>query len=408
MGEIIRDQSEHPMMSGRSHDDAARQRAVRTLRQRLLPRLAAGSREMYYRSVEPELRRQRGGVAPEDHREIRAAMLQRPYVRFQLGTHRVIQELMYETLIDTVEPRRDELAEKARTLPRGLGSLRLDPGFRVPRYVSAVDIHCQPGGYAHEAFPGDVAAGAIYDRSINMYQQGAGGISDFMGRSVAQYLAGRWPQFRPRRILDLGCTIRHSTLAYARAFPDAELHAVDVSASLLRYAHARAEALGCAVHFSQQNAERTDFPDGHFDLVVSHILAHETSAHAWPRILAESRRLLAPGGVTVHVDLPQLDEVDPYRRFIYANETHHNNEPFWTPYRLVDLARAMGEAGFSAAETWRDFTAVLANEDRQRAREAVETSRRLGHGAPPGSGLGFALLIGSRGPVGLAPATEAA
>lgn len=408
MGDIPRNQSEHPMMARRRHDDAARQKAVRTLRQRLLPRLAAGSREMYYRAVEPQLRRRHEGRPVEDFREIRAAMLELPYVRFQLGTHRVIQELMFETLVDSVEPQREELADKARTLPRGLGSLRLDPALRPPRYVTAVDIHCQPGGYCHEAFPGDVSAGAIYDRSINMYQQGAGGMTDYMGRSVVQYLAKAWPGFRPRRILDLGCTIGHSTHAYVRAFPDAEVHGVDVSAPLLRYGHARAEALGIAVHFSQQNAERTDFPDGHFDLVVSHILAHETAAHAWPAILAESRRLLAPGGITVHVDLPQLDEIDPYRRFIYANETHHNNEPFWTPYRLMDLPALMQSAGFAPSETYRDFTAVMAGEDRQKARAAVEHSRRLGHGAPPGSGLGFALLVGTRGPVGGGRAAEAA
>jgi len=407
MTEIPRNQAEHPMMARRLHDDAARQKAVRTLRQRLLPRLAAGSREMYYRSVEPALRKARDGRAVEDYREIRAAMLALPYVRFQLGTHRVIQELMYETLVDSVQPQVEELAEKARTLPRGLGSLRLDASLRVPRYVTAVDIHCQPGGYAHESFEGDVAAGAIYDRSINMYQQGAGGMTDYMGRSVIQYLGKVWPRFRPLRILDLGCTIGHSTLAYARHYPDAEIHAIDVSAPLLRYAHARAESLGLAVHYSQQNAEKTDFPDGHFDLVVSHILAHETAAHAWPAILAESRRLLAPGGIVVHVDLPQLDEVDPYRRFIYTNETHFNNEPFWTPYRLMDLPALMRAAGFAEGEVFRDFTAVLAGQDRQKARDAVEHSRQLGHGAPPGSGLGFALLVGTRGPVG-ASAAEAA
>lgn len=407
MSEIPRNQAEHPMMARRLHDDAARQKAVRTLRQRLLPKLAAGSREMYYRSVEPTLRKARDGRAVEDYREIRVAMMALPYVRFQLGTHRVIQELMYETLIDSVQPQVDELAEKARTLPRGLGSLRLDPALKVPRYVTAVDIHCQPGGYAHESFEGDVAAGAIYDRSINMYQQGAGGMTDYMGRSVIQYLGKVWPQFRPLRILDLGCTIGHSTLAYARHYRDAEIHALDVAAPLLRYAHARAESLGLAVHFSQQNAEHTDFPDGHFDLVVSHILAHETAAHAWPAILAESRRLLAPGGIAVHVDLPQLDEVDPYRRFIYTNETHFNNEPFWTPYRLMDLPALMRAAGFGEGEVFRDFTAVLAGEDRQKARAAVEHSRQLGYGAPPGSGLGFALLVGTRAPVG-ARAAEAA
>ena len=46
MGETPGDQAEHPMMTRRSHDEAARQRAIRTLRQKLLPRLAMGSREM--------------------------------------------------------------------------------------------------------------------------------------------------------------------------------------------------------------------------------------------------------------------------------------------------------------------------------------------------------------------------
>lgn len=396
MAEIPRDQAEHPMMTRRSHDDAARQRAIRTLRQRLLPRLAAGSREMYYRSVEPALRAANGGRPVEDHREIRRAMLGNNGVRFQLGTQRVIQELMYEALIDSVEPRLDELAAKAQALPTGLGSLRLDPALQVPRYVTAVDIHCQPGGYAHELFDGDVAAGAIYDRSINMYQSGAGGMTDYMGRIVIQYLDKVWPGFRPARILDLGCTIGHSTLAYARRYAEAEIHAIDVSAPLLRYAHARAESLGVAVHFSQQNAEHTDFPDGHFDLVVSHILAHETSAQAWPAILAEARRLLAPGGLSVHVDLPQLDEIDPYRRFIYTNETQFNNEPFWTAYRQMDLHAAMRGAGFADGEIRRDFTQVMAGEDSAKLATAVEQSRQLGHGAAPGSGLGFALLVGAR------------
>jgi ubiquinone/menaquinone biosynthesis C-methylase UbiE len=395
------EQVEHPMMMTRTHDEGARQRAVRTLRQKLLPRLAAGSRELYYRSIEPSMRDRLGAAAVEDYERIRAEMTARDYVRFQLATQRIIQELMYESLVDCVERQRAVLAERADSITRPpgaapLGTLRLDPGFKVPRYVTAVDIHCQPGGYAHESFPGDVAAGAIYDRSINMYQAGAGGMTDGMGRAVVDYLRKVWPGFAPRRILDLGCTVGHSTLAYARAFPEAELHAIDVSAPLLRYAHARAESLRLPVHFAQANAERTDFPSGHFDLVVSHILAHETAAHAWPAILAESRRLLAPGGITIHVDLPQIDEIDPYRRFIYTNETKFNNEPFWTAYRKLDLRALMRAAGFADHEIHRDFTAVMAGRDRTRLDAAIEQSRGLGYGAPPGSGLGAALLIGAR------------
>jgi len=43
---------------------------------------------------------------------------------------------------------------------------------------------------------------------------------------------------------------------------------------------------------------------------------------------------------------------------------------------------------------------VMAGNDRTRVEEAVARSRRLGYGAPPGSGLGFALLVGVRDRVG--------
>jgi hypothetical protein len=41
------------------------------------------------------------------------------------------------------------------------------------------------------------------------------------------------------------------------------------------------------VHFSQQDATRTNFPDGHFDLICSSILFHETSGKALPAIVRE-------------------------------------------------------------------------------------------------------------------------
>ena len=56
----------------------------------------------------------------------------------------------------------------------------------------------------------------------------------------------------------------------------------DVAAPMLRYVHARAEALGKRVHFSQQYAEATDLPDGFFDLILSQIVIHEISRRALP------------------------------------------------------------------------------------------------------------------------------
>ena len=116
------------------------------------------------------------------------------------------------------------------------------------------------------------------------------------------------------RILDMGCAIGNSTLPWSKAFPEAEIHGIDVGAPVLRYAHARAEAKDAGIHFSQQNAERTDFPDESFDLIVSHIMLHETSHSAMPRIFAECKRLLKPGGVMLHLEIPS--GADPYASFM--------------------------------------------------------------------------------------------
>jgi ubiquinone/menaquinone biosynthesis C-methylase UbiE len=154
-----------------------------------------------------------------------------------------------------------------------------------------------------------------------------------------------WPEYRPARILDLGCTIGTSTLPWAQAFPEAEVHGIDVGAPILRYAHARATSMGVPVHFSQQNAERTDFEDGRFDLVLSHILLHETSRQALPRILAECRRLLRPGGLMLHLEVPRGDT--PMEQFMHDWESYNNNESFSRFMTDLDLCAVAVQAGWS-------------------------------------------------------------
>ena len=144
----------------------------------------------------------------------------------------------------------------------------------------------------------------------------------------------------------MGCTVGHCTLPYVDAFPDAEVFGIDLGAPVLRYAHARAEGLGRAVHFSQQNAERTDFEDGYFDLIVSHIVIHEMSPAALRNMLAECHRLLAPGGMMVHADFPGYAGVDPLTQSMIDWDTYNNHEPFWGPMRDMDLTADAVAAGF--------------------------------------------------------------
>ncbi len=166
-------------------------------------------------------------------------------------------------------------------------------------------------------------------------------------RSSATFLAAS--RGSGRRILDLGCLCGASTAAYCEQFPDAEVHALDTSAPALRYAHGLAEARGLAIHFSQQNAEATDYPDGYFDLVVSHALFHETSYSAFPKIMRECFRLLRPGGIMAHGEVPARAEVmSPWEYLRSSYEGFYNQEPFWNALTRVRLGRGGRGSGFRA------------------------------------------------------------
>jgi ubiquinone/menaquinone biosynthesis C-methylase UbiE len=342
----------HASMPCATHDERARQEHVAALRRHLAARVVPAHRTVYEARVLPQLRRALGRD-PVDRHEIRGGMECDPYYQFWSAMQRRSQEQLWESVVDPVE--RDhgrlsrEFARRSQSRRRR-GSLRLDPGLVVPRYHAAVDIHLQPGGYHGEFAPNDTSSGAIYDRGLQIYSAGSTGpYNDAMGELLVAYLRDRDPHFKPRRILDLGCAIGNSTLPWAKAFPDARIDAIDIAAPQLRHAHARAEALGVAVHFSQQNAESTNFDTGSFDLVVSHIVLHETSRSALRNVLRECDRLLRPGGWTLHLEIPRGRT--PLEQFLMNWESRNNNETFAELITDIDLAAEARAAGFAPEQT---------------------------------------------------------
>lgn len=341
------EQQPHAVLPIPTVDEFARQEFVKSLKYHLATRIAPGIRAAYQHVRAPEFEAQ-AGHAPQDRREVKAALATDPYYRFWSALERDSQELLWKSVQVSIERQLPALVEAARRAGRGLGSLRLDPDLEPPDYVTAVDIHLMPGGYTTEVVRDDIAAGALYDRGVYIYAGGRMGPDNAdIGQSAAAYLGQAFPDFRPRRILDLGCTAGNSTLPWADAYPGAELHGIDVGAAVLRYAHARAESLGRAVHYSQQNAEHTDFPDQHFDLVVSHILVHETSRDAFRSIMKEAYRLLRPGGILLHAELPSFEGLSPFDEFMFDWDTLNNNEPFWAASRELDPRAEASLAGFA-------------------------------------------------------------
>ena len=344
---MMKGQGQHPMLPDNTHDESSRQMFVQTMKLHLARQVSPHLKTVYRSRVEPELKKTLGR-APKDRHDVRRGMTRDPAYQMWSSLQRSSQEMKQDAQTQIAFRQLDELAGRAERLGRnGKGSLRVNPKLAMPRYVTAVDIHIIPGGSHNELKPGDVLPGAVYDPGVFLYSMGRmGAFNEDMGATLLSHIKETRPGWRPKKILDLGCAVGHSTLPYVDAFPDAHVHALDVSAPMVRYGHARAQALGKVVHFSQQNAEHTDFADNTFDLVVSHILLHETAHTALCNIFKECHRVLKPGGLMVHCETPLYSGMDAYDQFILDWDTYNNNEPFWGPLKDLDLKRITKESGF--------------------------------------------------------------
>jgi len=402
----------HGMLPVPTPEEASRQEFAKSLKHFVQQGMLPGLGPIFQGRAAPRFEKETGR-APADRHDIRKAMVPDNYFRHYAALNRISQELLWDSVIDSVERDADNLEGVAAQMSgRNKGELRIPEIFEVPRYVSALDIHCMPGGYAGDGeTASQVLPGVLYDRGVYIYSMGyTGPYNDDMGRSVVNYLKRNMPEFKPRRILDMGCTVGHSTLPYKELFPEAEVWGIDVGGPMIRYAHARAGAMGLDVNFAQMNAEKTEFEDGYFDLVVSHILLHETSGKAMPRIVEECFRVLRPGGLMIHADLPPFDLMDPFTQFILDNETYYNNEPFWGAMRELDQVGIAKAAGFDPASIRFDTAPMAVMEyagagyTEESAADVAEREFTAGEFAPGG---GWEVLIAQKPEIQPAANTDA-
>ncbi|MBZ0333011.1 class I SAM-dependent methyltransferase [Marinobacter sp. AL4B] len=338
-------QKKHSMLAALSHDDNARQNFVRNLKLYLAQNISPRNRDVYESRVKPRL-----GSDP-GLQDVEKEMYREDYFRFWSSMQRTSQELMWSSVQVPVERQAAELSEKFKKIASDepIGSLSLNSDLKIPKYHTAVDIHCMPGGYHSDFMPDDVSAGAIYDLGVYIYSMGRmGPLNDDIGASTAKWLKENHPGFKPKKILDMGCSVGHSTLAWAEYYPEAEIHAIDVGAPVLRYAHARAEALGVKIHYHQMNAENLDFDNEEFDVITGSILMHETSTSASKHIFKECNRVLKKDGVVLMGETPPYKDLDTYDAFMLDWDTRNNNEPFWRASHKIEPSVALSDAGFAS------------------------------------------------------------
>jgi len=332
-----------------TRDESSRQDFVAGMRQYLLSDVARFMRGVYDARVEPEFRREHGRApteGPEVHRAIKGETLFKFYSRMRNNAQRMV----YRSVIPGIEREALDLAARSSALSQRDvgGSLSLDPDMEVPYNITALDVHWMPGCYHTEYFDGDVAAGALYEQGLTVFFLGfLGDNHDDVGRSAAHYIKATYPEFEPARMLEIGCTVGGSTLPWRETFAELEIHATDPCAPVLRYAHGRAQSLGTPVHFHQMRGDELGFADNSFDLIWSSQVLHELPAPMRKACMRECYRVLKPGGLMLHVELPPNRDVPPYEQFYVDWDAYYNNEPWYKQLRDTNLLELVSEAGFS-------------------------------------------------------------
>jgi len=364
----------HGVYPDMSHDERARFNFEACLYKTIAKEISPGNELAYNKRVLPAFEKEHGR-APKSRHEVRKAMNADSLHNFWGGLRRNTMEMrqvngQYVTLRQI-----EDLAARAKTLNENSNRLSLDPTVDVPVYVKAVDHHCMPGSYHRELIEGDVSPAANYDAGFFITTGGTiGGLCDGAGTSIAQWLKDQDEHFKPKRILDIGCALGNSLLPIAKAFPSSDIVAIDISAPMLRYGHARASSLGVKnINFVQMSGEDLSaYDDGSFDFVMTSIFLHELSIKSLPKIMSEAYRVLASGGAMLHLEQPQYtDDMPVYEQFIRDWDSYNNNEPFWSAMHEIDLEQLLQDLGFAkdsishAALRAKDFD--MKNEDHGRA-----------------------------------------
>ncbi len=338
------------------HDDSARRSFLIAFKQRVNLAMGGEIRTLFDTEVAPKLESSAGHKLSDTDkadRKLTKTALEATHLFKAWASLTYISQGMMWDIVDGVLDHDFDRLQKAfdiySTRSGKLGSLELNKKLKLPKNISKTEIHRQPGGFCFERNDTDIMAGARYNGGGLMYSAGRGRkavAGQSGGDFVLSILRERYPDFKPLRILELGCGTGRNTPSYKQLIPDADVHAVDIAPGLLRWAHAYAESQGEAVHFHQMDATALDFPDESFDLVVSHILGHETTQRGLPKWVGEAWRVLKPGGVAFHVDVPiQTGYLKLADQVMNDWQVRFNGEPFWMGWADADLKQIMRDHG---------------------------------------------------------------
>ena len=260
----------------------------------------------------------------------------------------------FQTLQDAFHARADEYFTEMEAADNvGPGSLEMSLKQEdIPDYTKH-EIHTQLGGYV-----GDPFAGYIYLYDVLILNDGRD--EQDIGHIRTASLTPTPEDGKVKRILDYGCGAGQLAVALKERFPDAEIHAIDVGAPMVRYAHQRANDMGVDVNFAQRLAEDMGYPDDYFDIILSSIVHHEMTAEGTKGCFKEVYRTLRPGGIYYPIDVYTSNKppTDAFGRFNGYVTWRWNHEDWWIEWMEMDAQKEMENAGLIVTRDAREASTI--------------------------------------------------
>ncbi len=218
---------------------------------------------------------------------------------------------------------------------------RSTPPGRYPRY-SLQNFHYQTDGWLSRE------SAELYDHQVEVL---FGGGADAMRRQalvpMGRVLAERG--VRGAALLDLACGTGRFLREVKSNYPKLKVTALDLSPHYLELAR-EALATWSGAAFLEAPAEAVPVPDASFDIVTSIFLFHELPAKTRRQVVAETARVLRPGGAAIVVDSIQLGDVPDYDALVeYFPHAFH--EPYYAQYAREDLPALFADAGLTLSES---------------------------------------------------------
>ncbi|WP_174284804.1 class I SAM-dependent methyltransferase [Sphingomonas bacterium] len=241
-------------------------------------------------------------------------------------------EQAFAEIADTLVPELERLREGGTTITR-------HDDYAAPKYWSDIWFHRTRGGWDADVYNGFVHGELVHKRYVSKVFPG-----DIYGsrRVVLKDL----PRDDYRRILEIGTSSGHHTVAIAEVFPDARLTGIDPSLRMLEQAQRVANEQGLAWDLHVGVGEALPFAEASFDLVTAYAIHHEMPPRIISAIFAEAFRVLEPGGDMAMADVTRTGDLDRLAAWRMDWAAKWGGEPFWRATAGLDMVPMAEAAGF--------------------------------------------------------------